>query len=338
MGLTFNVLRQANLNRLPTFKNAKGEAAHTKADGSDWTPAQWLQAVTGELGEYANLRKKFERGDIDENTFKDLAGKELADIQTYLDILAFRLGIDLGLVTMSKFNQKSREVNSPILIAGSGACVLKETHPNTWCGELLFVDASGSATDIAILAEDRANRNYELRCKLMDEEKKYKALYEELSRLQNDRAERNLKIEELERRAEQSAEIAKNLNAQLYNATMDIDVLKREGTDLKTSIKNYIGAYETLAQDHISTRNNNYRLVNENENLNNRIKDLLDTVTRTTQENNELKDKLKAIANISHEPEKIELKFNAPDGLTADVRRTDNCWGREAGSAGFHDM
>lgn len=63
-GLTFNTLRQANKARLPTFKNAKGERAHSTDDGSDWSPAQWLQALVGEVGEFANLRKKYERGDI----------------------------------------------------------------------------------------------------------------------------------------------------------------------------------------------------------------------------------------------------------------------------------
>lgn len=84
-GLTFRTLRDANVKRLPFFKTADprcknqavengtkqhvpnckcGQTAHIKPDGSDWSPASWLQAVIGELGEYANLRKKVERGDI----------------------------------------------------------------------------------------------------------------------------------------------------------------------------------------------------------------------------------------------------------------------------------
>lgn len=89
-GLTFNTLRSANKARLPLFKNKHGQRAHTSPDGSDWSPAQWLQATIGELGEYANIRKKFERGDITLMQFKALAAKELADVQTYLDILALR--------------------------------------------------------------------------------------------------------------------------------------------------------------------------------------------------------------------------------------------------------
>lgn len=120
-GLTFNTLREANKARLPTFKNAKGEPAHSQPDGSDWSDAQWLQAVLGELGEYANLRKKYDRGDIGPGTFLSAAAKELADIQTYLDILAFRLGVDLGRATIDKFNEVSRRVGSPIFIREDGS-------------------------------------------------------------------------------------------------------------------------------------------------------------------------------------------------------------------------
>ncbi len=120
-GLTFNTLRSANVNRLPTFKNSKGEPAHSMPDGSDWSPAQWLQAVTGELGEYANLRKKYERGDISEQEFRTEAKYELADIVTYLDILAFQLNIDLGSAVIEKFNFVSARVGSPIKILSDGS-------------------------------------------------------------------------------------------------------------------------------------------------------------------------------------------------------------------------
>lgn len=63
-GLSFATLRAANLQRLPQFKNAKGERSHPTDDGSDWTPAEWLQAVVGELGEAANVMKKIRRGDM----------------------------------------------------------------------------------------------------------------------------------------------------------------------------------------------------------------------------------------------------------------------------------
>ena len=116
-GLTFNVLREANKARLPQFKNALGERAHSKDDGSNWSPAQWLQAVVGELGEYANLRKKYERGDITLDVFQLEAKKELADVVTYLDILANQLDIDLGIAIREKFNEVSKRVGSNIFMS-----------------------------------------------------------------------------------------------------------------------------------------------------------------------------------------------------------------------------
>lgn len=115
-GLTFSALRAANRARLPQFRTKHGDLAHSKPDGSDWSPAQWLQAVVGELGEYANVRKKFERGDLTQEEFYAMASDELADVQTYLDILAFQLGIDLGAATADKFNRVSKRVGSDVFI------------------------------------------------------------------------------------------------------------------------------------------------------------------------------------------------------------------------------
>ena len=119
-GMTFDALRGANVARLPEFKNCHGEPAHSKLDGSDWSPAQWLQAVVGELGEYANLRKKFERGDIDAEAFQREAADELADVVTYLDILALQIGVDLGRATADKFNRVSVRVGSSVRLGSDG--------------------------------------------------------------------------------------------------------------------------------------------------------------------------------------------------------------------------
>ena len=124
--LTFHALRKANTKRLPQFKNSKGKPAHSKPDGSDWSPAQWLQAVVGEIGEYSNIRKKFERGDMSENEFKIEATKEIADIQIYLDILAFRLGINLSDAIIDKFNEVSERVNSSVFFDRNGKVISKK--------------------------------------------------------------------------------------------------------------------------------------------------------------------------------------------------------------------
>lgn len=115
-GLTFNTLRRANLARLPVFRDNKGRICHSEKNGSDWSAAQWLQAVVGELGEYANIRKKVERGDYSPEEAKPMLSDELADVVIYLDILAEQLGINLGEAVMSKWNKTSEKVGAGMYI------------------------------------------------------------------------------------------------------------------------------------------------------------------------------------------------------------------------------
>ncbi len=114
--LSFDILRLANLERLPQFRNRYGRLAHSKPDGSDWSDAQWLQAVVGELGEYANLRKKVDRGDLSMTEARADLARELADVVIYLDILASRLSVDLGEAVRLKFNEVSRRIGLPLAI------------------------------------------------------------------------------------------------------------------------------------------------------------------------------------------------------------------------------
>lgn len=114
LSLDLAALREANKKRLPQFKNGKGEPAHSQPDGSDWALSTWCNAVLGELGEAANLIKKIERGDITLDEARAALGKEFADVLTYLDILAFRAGVDLGRETIDKFNAVSVRVGSTI--------------------------------------------------------------------------------------------------------------------------------------------------------------------------------------------------------------------------------
>jgi len=113
-GLTFRTLRDGNIKRLPLFKRKDGKPAHMRVNGSDWSPASWLQAVIGELGEYANLRKKVERGDFTLAQAKKKLGSELADVVIYLDILATQLGIDLGEAVMETWNAKADQLDIPM--------------------------------------------------------------------------------------------------------------------------------------------------------------------------------------------------------------------------------
>jgi NTP pyrophosphatase (non-canonical NTP hydrolase) len=134
--LTFETLRIANITRLPLFKNRKGESAHLEPDGSDWALSAWANATMGELGEVSEALghyimlglvmkslgkagdqiKKIERGDVTLDESRLVLADELADVQTYLDILAFRADIDLGEATVRKWNEVSERVDCPLRI------------------------------------------------------------------------------------------------------------------------------------------------------------------------------------------------------------------------------
>lgn len=114
--LSFKTLTEANNKRLPLFKNSKGLPAHSTPDGSDWSHAEWLQAVIGELGEYANIMKKVQRGDLTMEEAKPSIEKELADVMTYFAILAQQLNVDLGQAVEDKFNEVSKRVKANVFI------------------------------------------------------------------------------------------------------------------------------------------------------------------------------------------------------------------------------
>lgn len=130
--LTFDDLRRANIARLPEFRNAHGVPAHAKEDGSDWDRAAWLEALVGEIGEYANFSKKFRRGDITEEEFLTHARKEIADAQIYLDLLAFNLGIDLGNATEKKFNEVSDRVGSTVRLSRELGAHRRVVQDSAW--------------------------------------------------------------------------------------------------------------------------------------------------------------------------------------------------------------
>ena len=104
--LTFTAFRAANVRRCVKW--------HPEGIKS-WSPADWLTAVTGELGELASLLKmrNRERDGLPGNKFsptdKQIAD-ELADVITYLDLLAAALDVDLETAVIEKFNEVSERV------------------------------------------------------------------------------------------------------------------------------------------------------------------------------------------------------------------------------------
>lgn len=118
--LTFESLTNANLQRLPVFRNRLGQIAHKQPDGSDWSLAEWTNAVAGEAGEACNMAKKIIRGDFgtpETESYKqaclDLA-KEFADVVIYADIGCMRAGWSLGAIVRDKFNEVSDRVGCTV--------------------------------------------------------------------------------------------------------------------------------------------------------------------------------------------------------------------------------
>ena len=107
--LTFDAFRSATVARCLKW--------HPQGIES-WSPSDWLTAVTGELGELASLltMRNRERDGLPGNKFsptqKQIAD-ELADVLTYLDLLAAALGVDLGRAAVQKFNEVSERVGFP---------------------------------------------------------------------------------------------------------------------------------------------------------------------------------------------------------------------------------
>jgi NTP pyrophosphatase (non-canonical NTP hydrolase) len=110
MTLTLQALREANIARVPSFRNRKGELV----DCSTWDLSRWSNATLGELGEAANIVKHIEVGDLTLEEARPLLAAELADTLVYLSLYANFAGIDLAAATIEKFNAVSIRCKSPV--------------------------------------------------------------------------------------------------------------------------------------------------------------------------------------------------------------------------------
>jgi NTP pyrophosphatase (non-canonical NTP hydrolase) len=88
-------LRSANLQRVKLW--------HGEAGVNDWTVEQWLWAIVGEFGEFANVVKKLTRdesgisgnGDLTRDDLVLQLGDEAADVAIYCDLLCARVGVPI---------------------------------------------------------------------------------------------------------------------------------------------------------------------------------------------------------------------------------------------------
>lgn len=108
----------------------KTRALHWHKSGLDsWSPAEWGNALAGEVGELCNVLKKLLRHDkgiqqlavevgkpYQSTKRAELvlaAAKEIADSYTYLDLVAARLGLDVQQCVVMKFNEISEREGLP---------------------------------------------------------------------------------------------------------------------------------------------------------------------------------------------------------------------------------
>lgn len=114
--LSFRELASANEKRVVQYRNGAGELVHGFLGVVTWSISDWTNALAGEVGEACNLSKKLMRGDFDSGEAHDAAvkklGHELADVVTYADLCAQRLGLSLGDLVREKFNIVSDRVGS----------------------------------------------------------------------------------------------------------------------------------------------------------------------------------------------------------------------------------
>ena len=82
-----------------------------------WSTSDWFVAVTGELGEAANVTKKLNRcrdgipgNKLSREELEADLRKELGDTLVYLDLLAQSLGIDLLSAAEEVFDAKSVQI------------------------------------------------------------------------------------------------------------------------------------------------------------------------------------------------------------------------------------
>lgn len=98
-------------------------------DDNTWTGADWSNATCGEAGEMANVVKKLRRletgtgpgvDDPPEDVLRSMLADEIADVFTYLDLLATFYGIDLPAAVVAKFNRVSVRQGFPDRLLGDG--------------------------------------------------------------------------------------------------------------------------------------------------------------------------------------------------------------------------
>jgi len=119
VALSFREFSIINAQRAAKWHH--GFPKQDRTDPTYWSGADWSNAACGEAGEMANVVKKLRRhetsarGAVDPPPVDLLEklGDELADVITYVDLVATFYGIDLAAAVVRKFNAISEREGLP---------------------------------------------------------------------------------------------------------------------------------------------------------------------------------------------------------------------------------
>ena len=116
------------IRNFQTVNDARLRLLHALTGELNWGPKEWALAVLGELGEFANLLKKCERGDFPlEEKLPELRA-ECADIITYASLLMSSLGGLLDRELIAKFNLVSQRYAEKAREAGHAELAAELIH------------------------------------------------------------------------------------------------------------------------------------------------------------------------------------------------------------------
>jgi NTP pyrophosphatase (non-canonical NTP hydrolase) len=110
-----------------------------------WSLSDWMTALTGEVGEAANIIKKLNRirdgvrgnnNNLTETQLREDLAEELADVAIYLDLLAQAAGFDLDRIREDKFKKTSEKI-------GYHDLSLKPFYIHRNSGNAVFVKEGG---------------------------------------------------------------------------------------------------------------------------------------------------------------------------------------------------
>ena len=117
MSITFEKFAEANKARCTSPDGFRQEKL------TDWSMSEWMVAMTGEVGEAANVLKKLNRdrdgyagNTTSAEALRAQFKREIGDVGVYLDLLCQAGGFTLEEAMLEAFNGKSSQIGYPVIL------------------------------------------------------------------------------------------------------------------------------------------------------------------------------------------------------------------------------